>query len=164
MNIDQLSPQEKRALLEKLLRRRIQSGQPDLQAEAHLDSAERVKRLHYLSSYAIFDSIHNAGRIFSEGDESIQSEGLANGYSESKWVAEKMVRNCRSAGIPTSIYRVGWVVGHSQTGAWNRSDFIPRTIKAFLEVGKYCNLGTMTVTPVDSSRSRSSIFQDGKGL
>jgi thioester reductase-like protein len=114
-----------------------------------LAGSGRVKPLHYLSTYAVFDSIHNVGRVFSEDDEPTQSEGLSNGYSESKWVGEKMVRNCRAAGIPTCIYRVGWVVGHSRTGAWNSSDFIPRTIKAFLEVGKYCDLGRMTMTPVD---------------
>jgi|SRR5262245_4518671 len=114
-----------------------------------LATAERIKPLHYLSSYAVFDSVHNVGKVFSEEDEPFQSEGLSNGYAESKWVAEKMVRNCREAGIPTCIYRVGWVAGHSRTGVWNRSDFIPRSIKAFLDAGKYCDLGSMTMTPVD---------------
>jgi thioester reductase-like protein len=114
-----------------------------------LAAAERVKPLHYLSSYAVFDSIHNIGRVFTEEDEPAHSEGLSNGYSQTKWVAEQMVRNCRSAGIPTCIYRVGWVVGHSLTGAWSRSDFIPRSIRAFLDLGKCCDLGRMTMTPVD---------------
>ena len=114
-----------------------------------LAASGRVKPLHYLSTYAVFDSIHNVGRVFSEDDEPTQSEGLSNGYAESKWVGEKMVRQGRTAGVPTCIYRVGWVVGHSRTGAWNSSDFIPRTIRAFLEVGKYCDLGRMTMTPVD---------------
>lgn len=114
-----------------------------------LAASERVKPLHYLSSYAIFDSVHSVDKTFSEVDEPTQSEGLSNGYAETKWVAEKMVRNCRLAGVPSCIYRVGWVVGHSETGAWNRSDFIPRLIKAFLETGKYCDLGNMTMTPVD---------------
>lgn len=112
-------------------------------------TAGRLKPLHYLSSYAIFDSIHNIDRTFGESDEPAQCEGLSNGYCQSKWVAEALVRRARERGLPASIYRVGWVVGHSATGVWNKSDFIPRLIRSCAEVGMACHLGTLTMTPVD---------------
>jgi thioester reductase-like protein len=110
---------------------------------------QHTKPLHYLSTYAIFDSIHNMGRTFAEDGEPAHWKGLSNGYAESKWVAESLVRRARAAGLPATIYRVGWVIGHSETGAWNKSDFIPRLIKCCTEVGMACSLGSMTMTPVD---------------
>jgi hypothetical protein len=55
----------------------------------------------------------------------------------------------RDLGLPAAIYRMGWVVGHSRTGAWNRSDFIPRLIRACVDLCMACYLGSMTMTPVD---------------
>jgi thioester reductase-like protein len=114
-----------------------------------LVAAGRPKALHYLSTYAIFDSIHNMGRTFTETDEPAEWRALSNGYAESKWVAEKLVRRARAQGLTASIYRVGWVIGHSESGAWNKSDFIPRLIQCCTQVGMACSLGAMTMTPVD---------------
>jgi thioester reductase-like protein len=109
----------------------------------------RAKALHYLSTYAVFDSIHNMGRTFAETDEPEQWNALSNGYAESKWVAETLVRRARGRGLAATVSRVGWVIGHSETGAWNKSDFIPRLIKCCTQIGMGCSLGAMTLTPVD---------------
>jgi thioester reductase-like protein len=37
-------------------------------------------------------------------------------YSESKWVAEKVLEVARGRGIPVGIYRLGEVVGSEKTG------------------------------------------------
>lgn len=114
-----------------------------------LAASRYLKPFHYLSSYGIFDSIHNIDQVFTEQDEPTQPEGLANGYCESKWVGEKTVRNARAAGLPVCIYRVGWVAGHSQTGAWHKTDFMPRLIQIATSIRKICDLGGRTMTPVD---------------
>jgi thioester reductase-like protein len=111
--------------------------------------AEKTKALHYLSSYAPFDSVHNAGKTIFESDVPMHSDGLSTGYNETKWVAEKMVRNAKAQGLPVAIYRVGWVAGHTESGFWNASDFIPRLIQACTTLGKYTFLGVVTMTPVD---------------
>jgi thioester reductase-like protein len=113
-----------------------------------LAATGRIKPVNHLSSYAPFDSVHNAGRVFSEEDVP-RSDGLPNGYCESKWVSERMVRHARDAGLPVAIYRVGWVAGHSQTGAWNTADFLFQLIQACIGIGRYCHLGKLTLTPVD---------------
>jgi thioester reductase-like protein len=114
-----------------------------------LASTGKIKPLHYLSSYAPFDSIHNAGKTIYEKDVPLHSDGLSTGYNETKWVAEKMVRNAGGQGLPVAIYRVGWVVGHTETGVWNASDFIPRLIQACTILHKCTFLGYVTMTPVD---------------
>jgi thioester reductase-like protein len=114
-----------------------------------LAAAGRVKPLHYLSSYAVFDSIQNIGKVFSEDDEPVAHEQLSTGYAESKWVAEMMVRRASAAGVPAAVYRVGWVIGDSRTGAWKPADFIPRLLKVAVEAGMCCDFGTFTMTPVD---------------
>ncbi len=108
-----------------------------------------MKPLHYLSSYAPFDSIHNAGKTIYESDIPLHSEGLSTGYNETKWVAERLVRNAKDQGLPVGIYRVGWVAGHTGSGIWNSSDFIPRLIQACTTLGKCTFLGLVTMTPVD---------------
>jgi myxalamid-type nonribosomal peptide synthetase MxaA len=114
-----------------------------------LAATGQPKALHYLSTYAVFDSIHNMGRTFIESDEPEQWQALSNGYAESKWVAETLVRRARLQGLAATVSRVGWVIGHSETGAWNKSDFIPRLIKCCTQIGMGCSLGAMTLTPVD---------------
>ena len=114
-----------------------------------LAAARRVKPLHYLSSYAVFDSMQNIGKVFSEDDEPVGHERLSTGYAESKWVAEVMVRRAHAARVPAAVYRVGWVIGDSRTGAWKPADFIPRLLKVAVEAGMCCDFGTFTMTPVD---------------
>ena len=114
-----------------------------------LASTGKLKPVHYLSSYAPFDSTHNAGKTIYERDVPRHSEGLSTGYNETKWVAERMVHSAREQGLPVAIYRVGWVAGHTGTGVWNSSDFIPRLIQACTALGKYTFLGVVTMTPVD---------------
>lgn len=114
-----------------------------------LAACGRPSHFHHLSSFAIFDSAANAGRTVSEVDAPIDPSGLSSGYCQSKWVAERMVHNAARAGLPTTIYRVGWVGGHSATGECNRKDFLFQLLMACIEVGVYTDLGRLTLTPVD---------------
>lgn len=49
---------------------------------------------------------------------------LADGYGQSKWVAEQMCLEARSRGLPVSILRPGNMSPSAKTGSWNKSDFI----------------------------------------
>ena len=42
---------------------------------------------------------------------------LYGGYTQSKWVAERLVLKARALGLPARVYRPGIITGHSQTGA-----------------------------------------------
>lgn len=72
------------------------------------------------------------------------------GYSQSKWVAEKLVLVARERGLPVCIYRPPLISGHSQTGAWYTSDFLCRMIKGIIQMGIAPDLDTtLDISPVD---------------
>jgi len=58
-----------------------------------------------------------------ESDPVDHSEGIYLGYSQSKWVSERLVAIARDRGLPVCIYRPPLVSGHSQTGLWNTEGF-----------------------------------------
>ena len=60
---------------------------------------------------------------------------VKGGYPQSKWVAEKLMMNIREYGVPTCIYRPGYITGHSITGVWNPDDFLCRMIKGSVQIG-----------------------------
>jgi len=62
------------------------------------------------------------------------------GYTQSKWVAEKLVWIAKSRGLPISIFRVGFAMGHSQTGINNTEDFSSRLIKGCIQMGSFPEL------------------------
>lgn len=49
-------------------------------------------------------------------------------YVISKWVAETVVRNTMSTGLPGCIMRPGMITGHSESGACHSTDFCPRLL------------------------------------
>ncbi|QDQ01127.1 amino acid adenylation domain-containing protein [Lysinibacillus fusiformis] len=64
---------------------------------------------------------------------------LENVYNQSKLEAEKLVRNAVEDGIPVSIYRVGNLTCHSETGKFQRNmddNAFYRMIKSMLCLGK----------------------------
>jgi len=74
-------------------------------------------------------------KVIPEQDALDHSEGLYDGYAQSKWVAEKLMMTARSRGIPVCIYRLGMITGHSQTGVSQTDDMMCRMIKGFIELG-----------------------------
>ncbi len=110
----------------------------------------KVKRLHYASTYAVFESPFYAGKIVTETDPVDHSEGIALGYTQSKWVAEKLVQAARSRGLPVCIYRLPLISGHSRTGAWNLKDFTCLMIKGCIQMKCWPVLDSLiTLSPVD---------------
>ncbi len=75
---------------------------------------------------------------------------LPNGYMQSKCVAEHLVLESMSRGIPAAIYRLGAITGHSVTGACNPNDFTYSALRSTIQLGFADNLDTdLTITPVD---------------
>jgi thioester reductase-like protein len=101
-----------------------------------LASQNKAKALHYISTIAVFPVLANAKRkVIGEQDSLDHGGVLYGGYSQSKWVAEKLVTIARSRGIPVCIYRPALITGHSQTGVWNTDDVLCRAIKSSIELG-----------------------------
>jgi amino acid adenylation domain-containing protein/thioester reductase-like protein len=116
-----------------------------------LASQIKVKPVHFISTLDVFQSSHYLGmNVIEEQDRLEHSEGLCDGYAQSKWVAEKLVMTARSRGIPVWIYRLGMITGHSQTGVSKTDDLMCRMIKGFIQLGSAPDLDIrINMTPVD---------------
>lgn len=114
-----------------------------------LSCLTKVKPVHYVSSFAVFESEAYSQKLVREQDEPCGEE-IYLGYSQSKWVAEKLVLIARSRGLPACIYRSPLISGHSQTGIWNTNDFTCRTIKGCIQMKNIPELDyLLDIVPVD---------------
>ena len=116
-----------------------------------LASRGRVKPVHVVSSLSVFPLAGGPGDTVVREQDSLDHGGiLFGGYTQSKWVAEKVVTVARSRGLPVVVYRPGIITGHSGTGAWNTDDFVAQLMKSWVELGVAPDLdGAIDMTPVD---------------
>jgi amino acid adenylation domain-containing protein/thioester reductase-like protein len=93
----------------------------------------KAKPVHFVSTVSVFSS--NSGvKIIRESDIG-DIQALDEGYSQSKWVAEKLVMLAGERGLPVCIYRPSRITGHSQTGLSNKDDFLSIGIKGCIQLG-----------------------------
>ncbi len=111
----------------------------------------RVKPVHFVSTFSVQAStLRTAQDIVSEIDELPPCETLHDGYSQTKWVAERLLGVAAERGVPVAIYRPGRITGHSRTGAANTSDFLHTMIQGCLQLGVAPQLDMeVDMTPVD---------------
>lgn len=88
-----------------------------------------------------------------------------DGYSQSKWVAERLYGLARSRGIPVSVYRLGEVCAHSRTGVANPRALLDTLVTACLRLGLRPPLpGRTDWTPVDAvARTLVAALYTGRG-
>ncbi len=66
----------------------------------------KSKAIHYVSTLSVFsDTSAINSHSYKENDEPKLSANLVNGYAQSKWVAEKLVRLARDRGVQVTVYR-----------------------------------------------------------
>lgn len=110
----------------------------------------KVKPVHYVSSVAVFESTAYAGKVVKEQDDFEHCEGIYLGYSQTKWVAEKLVKIAGDRGLPITIYRPPLIAGHSKTGFSNVDDFICLMLKGCVQLGSFPDIDYMLdMSPVD---------------
>ena len=98
-----------------------------------LATQSKTKPLHHISTMGVFPPSTKVLRESASIDDCWQE--LENGYAQSKWVAEKLLMEAQSRGLPLSIYRPSTITGHSQTGISNTDDFFNRMIKGTIQLG-----------------------------
>jgi amino acid adenylation domain-containing protein/thioester reductase-like protein len=125
----------------------VQGTEEILRLAAHI----KTKRVHFISTLYVFSPDDLAARQqIIESDNPTHSQSLTLGYTQSKWVSEQLVKTANSRGIPTNIYRLGRVAGHSQTGACQTGDFLWRMIKSCIQIGCIPELNLIVdISPVD---------------
>ena len=110
----------------------------------------KVKPVHYVSSVAVFESTAYAGKVVKEDDKFEHWNGIFLGYSQTKWVAEKLVKIAGDRGLPITIHRPPLIAGDSRTGISNTHDFINLMAKGCLQMGCFPNIDYMLdMSPVD---------------
>jgi amino acid adenylation domain-containing protein/thioester reductase-like protein len=118
-----------------------------------LSSRIRVKPLHYVSATSVATPTPDVSS--SAIGEEIDLDDMGppkDGYSQSKWVAERIVVEARSRGLPVVIYRPGRISGHSRTGVGNDDDLFSRLLKLCVQLGRVPELEAPVMTdivPVD---------------
>jgi nonribosomal peptide synthetase MxcG len=99
------------------------------------------KALHHVSTVAV-------GR----GEETFVAahEGLRDGYTQSKWAAERLIEQARAWGVDATVYRLGRVVGSPASGYVNAADIVWRIVRAGVPRGALPELDVCEPwTPVD---------------
>jgi thioester reductase-like protein len=109
----------------------------------------KTKPLHHVSTNGIFPP--NVGACLEDADLDALAGAREDGYGQSKWVAEKLVREAAGRGLPVRVYRPGNVSGHSRSGASNPNDLLGAVIVASVRLGVAPEIEgwRMEMTPVD---------------
>jgi amino acid adenylation domain-containing protein/thioester reductase-like protein len=111
---------------------------------------DQVKPVHFISTIGVVGGADRNLEIISETTPIDRSEQIASGYTQSKWVAEKLVTIARDRHIPVTIYRPGRISGHSQTGVCNPDDHTFRMIRGCIQLGTVPQDDSLVnLTPVD---------------
>jgi thioester reductase-like protein len=113
----------------------------------------RVKPVHYVSTTGVVPWTNEASSRTIPEELDLDGAPLpTDGYSQSKWVAERMVAEAGARGFPVCVYRPGRISGHSVTGVSNPNDLFARVLKVGIESGELPQLASSLVTdlvPVD---------------
>ena len=116
-----------------------------------LAATGRPKAVHFVSTLGMLLSPAWPRDTVLDEQAAPPCEGLANGYEQSKWVADRLVARARERGIPAAIYRVGLLTGETRSGRFTKeADFFPSWLKGCIQLGAMPELATQTeLVPVD---------------
>ncbi|MGZ5614644.1 MAG: thioester reductase domain-containing protein [Methylobacter sp.] len=101
-------------------------------------AAGRRKPLHFVSTLGLLMS-----KARSDNDPAVESwppdcagESLVNGYEQSKWVAEHILKLAEDRGMAVAVYRPGLLTGDSSSGRFvNTDQFVARFLKSSIQLG-----------------------------
>ena len=127
-------------------------------APANVDGTREVLRLacqadvpvHFISSLYVFGPGDMTDGPVDETAVPADWPALRLGYTQTKWVAERLVAEAAGRGLASTVFRLGRVGGDSGTGACQTGDFLWLLIKAGLEVGALPDLDlAVDLVPAD---------------
>jgi thioester reductase-like protein len=106
--------------------------------------------LEFISSTSVYEAEAYRGQRLDEGSDLAAWQGIHLGYSQTKWVSERLVWQAAQAGLPVRLYRPPLIAGHSRTGAWHEQDFLHRLVRGCLALGQAPQLAMeLDLVPVD---------------
>ncbi|NBD34147.1 MAG: amino acid adenylation domain-containing protein [Cyanobacteria bacterium] len=116
-----------------------------------LASCAQTKPVHFVSTLSVFPDCYADQGLVLETDIPHFEHELQTGYDQSKWVAETLIRQAQGRGLPITIYRLGTLLGNSQTGLTKKkNDFFWSFIRGCVQLGAVPLLTrNINLTPVD---------------
>ncbi len=115
-----------------------------------LATLDRPLPLQLISSVAVFEADACRDREILETDDLPEWRGIHLGYSQTKWVSERLVLQAGRAGLPVSVYRPPLIGGDSRSGAWHQDDLLQRLLQGCLALGLAPDLPwPLDLVPVD---------------
>ena len=119
-----------------------------------LASQSRVKPVHYVSTVDVFAAGNNLQirTIDETGENSCMGpvRSLFSGYAKSKYVAETLVQEAHSRGIPMIIYRPSNIMGDTTSGICSPASFVTKMIQGCIQVGVAPEIdAALNLVPVD---------------
>ncbi|MEI8251136.1 MAG: thioester reductase domain-containing protein [Synechococcus sp. ELA057] len=113
-------------------------------------AAEAGVPLEFISSTSVYEAAAYRGRELDESSDLEAWQGIHLGYSQTKWVSERLVWQAARSGLPVRLYRPPLIAGHSRTGAWHEQDFLHRLVRGCLALGLAPELPMeLDLVPVD---------------
>ena len=107
-------------------------------------------RVEMISSVSVFEATKYRNKEIFEDDELSEWEGIYLGYSQTKWVSDRLVFMAGKSGLPVTIYRPPLIGGHSITGYWNQGDLVQRLLEGCLSLGMIPQIDwELDLVPVD---------------
>ncbi len=113
-----------------------------------LATTHKLKKIIYVSTIGVFSPKCESLRYEVDCIDN-ELHDYSSGYSGSKWVAEKVIKNAMDIGVPTQIYRIGLVTGDKQSGKMPNSQWLTKLLVSCHEMGMYFDELKMPFTPVD---------------
>jgi thioester reductase-like protein len=103
-----------------------------------------------ISSISVFEAAVYRNKEIDETADIESWEGIYNGYSQTKWVSERLVAHAGRLGLPVTIFRPPLIGGDSRTGAWHQDDLLYRLLQGCLELGMAADVPwELDLVPVD---------------
>ncbi len=114
----------------------------------------KIKPIHYISTLSAAGNFLDESHCIIEGfmDAKHHAPPPTDGYSQTKWVAEQLLTEASCRGLSVNIYRPGWIVGQTHTGAINaESNHLLMLLKGCIQLQVAPNWDMMLdMLPVDT--------------
>jgi thioester reductase-like protein len=92
------------------------------------------KRFHFISSLAACYSTR-ARSPATEDAPAPDPAGIHLGYAQSKWVAERLVEDCRSRGLDAFLHRPSLILADAGSGIGNDDDIFAQLMRGVIALG-----------------------------
>lgn len=110
----------------------------------------KPKYFSYISSFSVYDNPSHFRKTACEDDPLKSAEGYFLGYSQTKWVSEKLTGIAKERGLKTIIFRPGDITGEKDKGIWDMGDLVSRILVSAIQTGKMPEADiNLFLTPVD---------------